>query len=123
MIETMSGPGWEIEVVVGDEPIDSACDAVDVIVKFEGGTRHHAAVFGTVAWIQERMSHHRSTGESASGLYFWTADLIIVERLTLDVIRRTVEDLLRLETFDLAFSEPSFDIEPEEGSRLPNSGK
>lgn len=109
----IDGPGYHIVVVVGDQAIDPECDAVDVTVELDGEGRY-AAVFGTTQWIAERFKYYRVSGECAGGLYFWTSDLIIVERLTLEVIQRTVEDLIRTQTLQLAFSGPSFDIPPLE---------
>lgn len=113
MIETLTGDGYEISVVVGDEPINPEQDALNVIVNLEG-QGNYAAVFGTLQWVRERLDHYRQTGECASGLYFWTADLVIVEVLTLDVIRRAVEDMIETGTLQLAFSGPSFDITPSQ---------
>jgi hypothetical protein len=107
----MRGSGYEIAVVVGGQPVDADCDALDVVVTFDSGA-HHAAVFGTLNFIRERLDHCRESGECASGLYFWTSDLIIVERVNLEVIRDTVADLMRTGEFESAFSGPSFDINP-----------
>ncbi len=114
MTTTIPGHGYEIVIVTGSEPLNAECDNVDVVVKFEGG-RHHAAVFATIESIKERLAYFKQSGECASGLYFWAADLIILERLTDDAIVRTVADLIDSGEFETAFSEPSYDIEPHAG--------
>ena len=105
--------GYEVVIIEGGTPLDPDRDNVDVIVKFDGGV-HHAAVFATFQSVRERLAYYRTSGECASGLYFWTSHLILVERLTTDVIATTVADLIQTGAFQSAFSPPSYDIQPQE---------
>jgi hypothetical protein len=77
---------------------------VDVVVEFGDGKRYTATFF-TMDNIAQLMARYRSTGENAGGLYFWAAEMIIVNELSRDVITRTVEALLADGDFYRAFVE------------------
>lgn len=97
-----SGPfkvGW-----IGDRAcIDPDDDNVDVWVTFESG-ESYIATFFTLKNLATLMARYRESGECASGLYVWGSDMIVVERLTDDVIDRTIADLLTSGEFTGAFS-------------------
>ncbi|MBB4636581.1 hypothetical protein [Longimicrobium terrae] len=97
-----SGPyttGW-----IGDRAhIDPDDENVDVWVEFESG-ESYIATFFTLKNLATLMARYRESGECASGLYVWGSDMIVVERLTDDVIERTIADLLKSGEFTGAFS-------------------
>lgn len=89
-------------------PID---ENIDVEVVFESGALY-VATFFTPENIRGLMEKNRRTGECLGGLYLWASDMIIVERLTRDVVSRAVADLLASGEFESAFSGPHWP-EPE----------
>jgi hypothetical protein len=89
--------------VVGAQLWDAVTDNVDVEVTLADG-RRFGATFFTVQNIQKLFDKNRATGECAGGLYLWAANMILVERISVDVIERTVEELLGTDEFFSVFS-------------------
>ena len=80
-------------------------DNIDVEVRFESGERYIPTFF-TVRNIQSLMDKNKVTGENSNGKYIWAADMVIVETLTDDVIRATIDDLIETGDFFSAFAGP-----------------
>ncbi|MBX9660845.1 MAG: hypothetical protein K2X00_19995 [Nitrospiraceae bacterium] len=76
---------------------------VDVEVRFENGSRYGATLF-TIDNITSLMKSYEESGECRSGSYFWAADLIILRRLSMTEISKTVADLVGKSEFFKAFS-------------------
>ena len=91
---------WEAVLV---QPVrDAADDNVDVVVHFEDG-RRFGATFFTLRCIQTLMDRWATTGECASGLYFWSRTPIVVRSLEQSVVEAVVADLLASGDFEGAF--------------------
>jgi len=88
--------------VIGAQVWDPVKDNVDVEVTLADGSRFGATFF-TLTNVQRLFEKNRTTGECKAGLYLWAAQMILVERLTIEVIRTTVEDLLGSGEFHVAF--------------------
>ena len=86
----------------GSQPLNSANDNVDVEVRLSDGSRWSASFF-TLDNVNALFAKNRVTGECASGLYLWAADMILVERLDERVIRDTIDDLVETGSFSSAF--------------------
>ncbi|MCA1596950.1 MAG: hypothetical protein LC772_11075 [Chloroflexi bacterium] len=115
---------YEILVLVGEDGLDGDNHNFDVEVRFADGSRHTATFF-TLRNIQLLMDRHKETGECASGLYFYTTDMIIVEKLTLAAIVETVRDLIAEGDFRFAFdripqSDYGEEVPADEGSGAPS---
>lgn len=96
----------DLEVsIVGDlrdiNPEDGNVD-VEVVLR---DSRRFGATFFTRRNLKTIMSNYSRTGECASGLYFWCADMIVVETLSMEVIHKTVESLLDSGELEMAFGE------------------
>jgi hypothetical protein len=89
--------------VVGTQLWDPAGDNVDVEVTLGNGSRFGATFF-TVNNVERLFQRNRETGECASGIYLWAANMILVQELTMEVMEKTVADLLDNEEFYSAFS-------------------
>ena len=76
---------------------------VDVQVTFPNG-ESFSAVFFTLQNIETLMKDYKETGEGANGLYFWTSDMLIVQKLTEQTICEIVENLLAEGEFASVFS-------------------
>ncbi|NHZ93455.1 hypothetical protein F2P45_31290 [Massilia sp. CCM 8733] len=84
--------------IMHEESLTPDDDNIDVIVTFADGRRYSASFF-TVSNIITLMERWKLTGENAHGLHFSCPDAIIVERLTRDVVTRTVANLLDTGSF------------------------
>jgi len=92
-----------IEDLFGIDPLD---DNVDVIVRFATGERYNATFFA-LRNLQSLMENYRETGECAGGLYVWSRNMIVVERLTKEAIQNTVANLIQNGEFASAFEQAS----------------
>ncbi|MFA6902445.1 MAG: hypothetical protein WC236_05115 [Gallionellaceae bacterium] len=77
---------------------------VDVNVIFIDG-RKFSATFFTIKNIQELMANYALTGECLNGLYFWSKDMIIIESLSENQIKMTIENLMIDCEFEKVFGE------------------
>ena len=116
---TIQRNGYQLTIYHGIAPLDPDNDNVDVHVTFPNG-ESFSAVFFTLQNIETLMKDYRKTGECANGLYFWTSDMLIVQKLTEQAICETVDNLLADGEFESVFSkneEPTM-ISPKDGDRL-----
>ncbi len=86
-----------------DDPED--CN-IDVVVRFADGEQRTATFF-TLKNVASLMRNYAETGECMSGRYFWAVDMILVQRLTPEVVRATVEEMVRSGEYDIAFGRAS----------------
>jgi hypothetical protein len=99
--------GYSVEILhLVASPLTDA-DNVDVVVTLESGERFSATFF-TLKNIELLLRRYRETGECGGGLYFYTTDMIIVECLTADVIRKSVSDLVESGEFRSAMKSIGF---------------
>ena len=79
-------------------------DNVDVIVTFSDGRRFVGSFF-TYDNIMTLTEKNRRTGELLSGKYFWSSDLILIDRVDRKSIEAVIDDLIKEGYFDTAFKE------------------
>ena len=116
---TIQCNGYQLTIYHGIAPLDPDNDNVDVHVTFPNG-ESFSAVFFTPQNIDTLMKDYKKTGECANGSYFWTSDMLIVQKLTEQTICEIVENLLAEGEFESVFSknEASPIISPKDGDRL-----
>ena len=116
---TLQRDNYKVTIYSGIEPLDPDNDNVDVHVTFPNG-ESFSAVFFTLQNIDTLMKDYEKTGEGANGLYFWTSDMLIVQRLTEQTICEAIDNLLAEEEFTSVFSknEESTIISPKDGNKL-----
>ena len=102
----MSSKNFHLDVI--HEIEDEYDDNVDVVVKLTDGRQFVATVF-TLQNLSTLFKKNRNTGECAGGTYLWASDMILVNRLTPQVLEETVATLIRDDEFETAFTE----IHPE----------
>jgi hypothetical protein len=73
------------------EPTDD--DNVDVRIELADG-RAYSVTFFTIANLATLMTKWGKTGECANGLYVWAKNMIVVQQISLTVIRKVVQDLI-----------------------------
>lgn len=93
---------YQTIIITGEQKLDPDDDNVDVEVQFHNGTRY-VATFFTLKNLQSLFDKNKRTGECAAGLYFYTPDMIVVEKLTPEVIRETICNLIQEGVFTSAF--------------------
>lgn len=101
----ITGDSYDVAILAGSEglrSLDQTNDNVDVEVRFKDG-RFYSATFFTIENLQSLFVGNKSTGEFASGLFFWCPDMIIVERLNARVIVDTVAELVMSDRLRDAF--------------------
>ena len=116
---TIQRDNYQLTIYNGIAPLNPDNDNVDVHITFPNG-ESFSAVFFTLQNIETLMKDYRKTGECANGLYFWTSDMLIVQKLTEQAICETVDNLLADGEFESVFSkneEPTM-ISPKDGDRL-----
>ena len=116
---TLQRDKYKLTIYCGITPLDPDNDNVDVQVTFPNG-ESFSAVFFTLQNIDTLMKDYEKTGEGANGLYFWTSDMLIVQRLTEQTICEAIDNLLAEGEFASVFSkneEPTI-ISPTDGTRL-----
>ncbi len=103
---TLQHNGYRLIIYDGIASLDPDNDNVDVQVTFPNGD-DFSATFFTLQNIDTLMQHYTKTGECAAGSYFWTSNMIIVQKLTEQTICETIDDLLAEEEFTSVFSKNS----------------
>lgn len=71
-------------------PID---DNVDVEIKLDNGETY-VATFFTLENIKKIFNRYEITGECANGLYLWSENMIIIENLSEEIVRKSIDDLI-----------------------------
>lgn len=84
---------FKIEILRRSSDIDPDDDNVDVEVTLSDG-KVFSATFFTLNNLRNLMEKYSRSGECANGLYVWAADMIIVARITEEVIKNSVKDLI-----------------------------
>ena len=100
---TVQRNDYQLTIYHGVDPIDPDNANVDVHATFPNG-ESFSAVFFTLQNIATLMKDYEQTGEGANGLYFWTSDMLIIQKLTEQTICETVENLLAEGEFAFVFS-------------------
>ncbi len=101
---------YKLTIYRGIAPFDSNNNNVDVEVTFPNGDSF-SAVFFTLQNIETLMKRYEKTGECADGLYFWTSDMVIVQKLSEKNICATIDRLLAEDEFESVFSKNQKSIE------------
>jgi len=96
---------YEVLILVGEKPLNPENDNTDVTVKFVSG-ESYSATFFTLENIKSLFDKNKQTGECDSGIYFYCVDMIIVEKLSPEIILQTVRNLVQNGELKNAFSSP-----------------
>ena len=67
-------------------------DCVDVVLTLNDGKRY-AATFTTLRYLSSLFTKNETTGECCSGTYLCVSHMIIVNRLSIESIERSLLDL------------------------------
>ena len=84
---------FELVILNGENSLNRYDDNVDVEITLVDN-RVFSATFFTLKNIESLLSNYKTTGECASGLYFWAQDMIVVNDLDEITLRKTIIDLL-----------------------------
>lgn len=75
------------------QPYNVESEAIDVRITTKDGEEYQAN-FTTRKFLDYLFEKNKRTGECASGTYFCMPGMIVVERLTDENIKRTIDDLV-----------------------------
>ena len=116
---TVQHNDYQLTIYRGIAPLDPGNDNVDVQVTFPNGDSF-VATFFTLQNIDSLMKHYQKTGECAAGSYFWASNMIVVQKLTEQMICEAIDNLLAEEEFESVFSknEESTITSPKDGDKL-----
>ena len=117
---TVQRKDYQLTIYHGLDPLDPDNANVDIHVTFPNG-ESFSAVFFTLQNIEALMKDYKKTGECANGSYFWTSDMLIVQKLTEQTICKAIDNLLAEGEFASVFSknEDSITIiSPKDGDKL-----
>ena len=84
---------YELTILKGENSLNRHDDNVDVEIVL-ADSRVFSATFFTLKNIERLLLEYEATGECASGLYFWSQDMIIVSDLDEPTLRKTIDDLI-----------------------------
>jgi hypothetical protein len=104
-VNTLANTPYKISWVEDEFGVDPADDNVDVLVDFASGERYTATFF-TLDNLRSLMERYRETGQCANGLYLWSAQMIIITRLTKANVEQAVAELLATGEFTKVFEGP-----------------
>ncbi len=95
--------GYTVEIETPDKQnFDPANEAVEVVITTKSGARYHAN-FITRDYENYLFEKNTRTGECVSGTYLWIPSRISVREISEEVVRRTVDDLIRNLEIEKAF--------------------
>ena len=94
---------FKINILRDANEINADNDNVDVEVTLHDGAVYSATFF-TLKNISGLLQNYRLTGECARGTYIWSADMIIVEVISVETINKSIEDLISTEEIYTACS-------------------
>ena len=107
-------------IIGGEEYVN---DNSDVHVEFENGEKYVATFFTyrNIEWLKQK---NLKTGECLGGKYFWSSDMIMVERTDRQTIELVINELLTNEEFKSIFSRTNIQktIWVFNGARSQHSG-
>lgn len=87
-----------------DAVLSAADENIDVQIDLFDG-RKFAATFFTLRNLKHLLEKFRTTGECANGTYVWAADMIVVESIDEETIRKTVASLIETGEIEFACTE------------------
>ena len=99
----VSAPDYDVAILVGNAPPDPLDDNVDVEVRFKDGNLYTATFF-TLKNLESLFKKYKLTGECNHGTYFYSINMIIVERIEPNLIAESIKDLIRNNEFEHAFA-------------------
>ena len=81
---------FEIEKIT---PFDPEDDEVEVRLRTRGGIEYSTS-FVTLKFLTKMFEKNARTGECASGAYFAMPCMVVVKRITDDVVKATIDDMI-----------------------------
>lgn len=78
-------------------------DNTDVIVTLINGEKYVASFF-TYSNIAKLTSKNKGTGENLNGKYFWSSDIIMIDKCSRKDIEQVIDELFKQEELTSIFS-------------------
>lgn len=98
----MNTEPYSVRIGVPGQAFDELDDNVDVAVDLPDGTERRATFF-TLRNLETLFARNAGSGECGGGQFLWADNMIIVRRLSVEVITATIRELFLTGEFDSAF--------------------
>ncbi|SMC84243.1 hypothetical protein [Moheibacter sediminis] len=92
----------EIEIFNYKGEEDRYDENLDVFVTYQN--KKYVGSFFTYKNIESLIAKNKEWGELLNGRYFWASDMILVEEITPELIRKVIVEMINDESFFKAFS-------------------
>lgn len=86
--------GYSFEIVwYYSRPLNPECEAIEVILTTKSGDRY-ISNFTTTKYIEAISKKNKETGECAGGIYFAMPGMVVLERLTPEHVKKTIDYMI-----------------------------
>ena len=99
--ETFSGYSFEVRWPYA-RPLNPECGSVEVELTTKNGDKY-LSNFVTLEYIRRISRKNKVTGECADGVYYWMPQMVVIERITPENIRKTIDYMIEHLEIDETF--------------------
>ena len=86
--------GYTFEIVwYYSRPLNPECETVEILLTTRSGDMYMSN-FATLHFIEKILKDYRTTGDCASGTYFSMPGLVILEKITPETVKKTIDALI-----------------------------
>jgi hypothetical protein len=113
--KTLKTDNYTVIIYIDSEhTVNPINDWVDSEVILNSGERYYPSFF-TIEKIKAIMSANKESGDDLNGLYFWAADLLIIEELSESKIMQVIEHLYKTGKLEFVLCHTKYKPEPDVG--------
>lgn len=92
--------GYTFEIVwYYARPLNPECEAVEILLTTRSGDKYMSN-FTTLQFIEKMLKDYKTTGDCASGTYFSMPGLVILEKITPETVKKTIDSLIEESDID-----------------------
>ena len=99
--ETFSGYSFEVRWPYA-RPLNPECGSVEVELTTKNGDKY-LSNFVTLEYIRRISRKNKVKGECADGVYYWMPQMVVIERITPENIRKTIDYMIEHLEIDETF--------------------
>jgi hypothetical protein len=93
---------YNIELIGGFDNVNSVDDNADLYVQFENGDNYVVTVY-TPQNIITILLRYQDSGECLFGKYYYDTNMLLVDSIDFDSIKKVIDDLIRNDEFNTVF--------------------
>ena len=94
----------DYSITIDDIPEDPKHGASSILLDYSSGEQYSGNVI-TMDFLRWLFKKNENTGECANGSYFCMPQMIVVKEIKEDLLRITIDDLIKNKEFNLYFTE------------------